>query len=355
MLSRNWEASPGSFKLMLPPIQHLKEKKLFSLEKKKILKIKRGIFFCFSLALFFLPPAGWPFSLIEKYQPPQVLGFAQILPPPADYPVNVAGKKPPAIEAKAFIVLDRQSGVILHEENARISLLPASTVKIMTALVALDHYRLEEVLTVGNFNIQKQKMNLVAGEKITVSDLLYGLLVSSANDAAIVLAQNYPGGEAGFVKAMNIKARDWHLESTYYANPTGLDSDESGKLLPARSLTSAFDLAFLTRKALENNFFREIVKTREKTVKSVDGKIVHRLFNVNQLLGNLEGVHGVKTGWTEEAGECFVGYTERNGRGVITAVLGSRDRFGDTAKLVDWVFTSYVWQSVAPVLSAKGF
>jgi len=314
-----------------------------------ILKIKKASFFLFGLALFFLPGQNFYLTLQAPWQPSMVQEIDVSLPLPAAYPVNFTGKNPPPLTAYSVLVLDQDSAVVLYQKNAQSKLLPASTVKIMTALVALDHYQLDKILTVKNIDWRGQVMELQEGEKIPVRALLYGLLVASANDAAQVLAKNYPGGEQAFVMAMNKKAKELNLLDTYFANPTGIDTDEAGNLLPDHSFTTTYDLARLTTQALRNPIFTQLVATPQIMVSDVTGEITHSLDNINQLLGRIEGIMGVKTGWTEEAGECLVSFVERNGKGVLAVVLGSEDRFGETAILIEWVFANYEWESVEPI------
>jgi D-alanyl-D-alanine carboxypeptidase len=181
-------------------------------------------------------------------------------------------------------------------------------------------------------------MGLINGEKMKVEDLLYGLLVYSANDAAEVLAQNYPGGRDAFVGAMNAKAVELHLENTSFKNPTGLDGN--GHVTTARDLIRGASLA------MQIPEFARIVGTKQAVVKSENGKIVHRLTNINELLGVVEGVLGVKTGWTENARENLVTYIERDNKKIMIALLGSQDRFGETKELIDWIFANYAWKEV---------
>jgi D-alanyl-D-alanine carboxypeptidase (penicillin-binding protein 5/6) len=215
-------------------------------------------------------------------------------------------------------------------------------------MVALEHYSFDDVLVVKNPDDEGQDMELLEDERITVKNLILGVLVSSANDAALVLAQNYPGGEETFVERMNQKAQELHLKDTFFANPTGLDSDENGDLLSIRSHTTALDLARLAAVALKNEKILEMVSTSYIEVKDISGEIAHPLYNVNELLGRLPGMKGLKTGWTEEAGECLIGYTEREERGIITVVLKSQDRFLETKKLVDWAFANHTWKDFTP-------
>ncbi|MBM3205639.1 D-alanyl-D-alanine carboxypeptidase [Candidatus Shapirobacteria bacterium] len=313
-----------------------------------ILKIKRGFLLAFCFLFFFIPSQNW-YSVVQANPQPsplQKLDFG--IPLVANYPVNLGQSHRPDLTAHAFIVIDYQSMALLTGRNENLRVLPASTVKIMTALVALDHYSLDEVLTVGEVKENGQSMDLIKGEKMTVRNLLYGLLVASANDAALVLAQNYPGGEKFFVEAMNQKAQELNLTHTYFANPTGLDSDPQDNLLTDFSYSTALDLARLAAVTVEDEFLSKIFSTNTITVNDVEGKMVHKLDNINQLLSQVPGMKGVKTGWTEEAGECLVGYMEEDGHGIITVVLGSQDRFGETVKLKNWVFENFRWIEITP-------
>jgi len=314
----------------------------------KILKIKRASLFCLGLVFFFFPGQNWYSAVNLNYQSPKVQPLDVALPSPADYPLNFTGVQPPNLTAQSAVVLDRDSAVLLYGKNEKTKLLPASTIKIMTALVALDYYNLDEVLVVDGVDNEGQDMELVKGEKISVKNLLSGVLISSANDAALVLAQNYPGGETSFVKAMNQKAKELNLADSYFANPTGLDNDQQGNLLADYSYTTALDLARLTAVALKNEIISQMVVIPEMVVSDVSNKISHRLYNLNQLLGKLEGIKGVKTGWTENAEECLVGFVERNGRGVISVVLGSQDRFGEMTQLIEWAFANHSWEIFIP-------
>lgn len=253
-------------------------------------------------------------------------------------PVLLGSESFPIISAQAALAVDLASGVTLYEKEPDKQLLPASTTKIVTALVAMEYYPPDSVLEVKDPGIDGQKMGLIRGEKMKASDLLYGLLVFSANDAAETLAQNFPGGRDLFVAAMNLKAKELHLEETHFQNPTGLDGTSH--------VTTARDLIRVATVAMENPEFARIVGTREKIVKSENGKIVHRLTNINELLGVVDGVLGVKTGWTENARENLVTYLERDGKKIMIVLLGSQDRFGETKELIDWIFTSYLWQEV---------
>lgn len=243
----------------------------------------------------------------------------------------------PVLSAQSALVVDIDSGISLYEKDPDKPLLPASTTKIITALVAMDGLPDDLIIDIRLGKVEGQKMGLKNGEKIKVSDLLYGLLVYSANDAAEALAQAYPGGREAFVNAMNEKTRELHLNSSRFNNPTGLDGNGHQ--------TTARDLVRVSEVAMRIPRFSEIVGTKEKVVKSVSG-VVHRLFNINELLGKVRGVLGVKTGWTENARENLVTYVERDGKRVMIVLLGSQDRFGETTELIDWVYDSYTWKEV---------
>lgn len=256
----------------------------------------------------------------------------------SDLPVLKDTAKYPILSAQSVMAVDLVSGVTLYEKDPNKALLPASTTKIVTALVALDTYESEQVLKVGRISVEGQKMGLMTGEEIKFIDLLNGLLIYSANDAAEVLASNHPGGRELFIALMNKKVKDLGLTNTHFSNPTGLDN--------GAQYSTTRDLMVVAKYSIENPLFAEIVGTKEKIVKSVDGKITHKLTNINKLLGSVDGVKGVKTGWTENARENLVVYIERNNRKVITVVLGSSDRFGETKELIEWIFENYEWQSV---------
>jgi D-alanyl-D-alanine carboxypeptidase len=263
--------------------------------------------------------------------------LGKILPTPAAYPKNLLMVPPPLLTAKSYAVVDVDSGVVLLEKDSRIATSPASTTKIMTALVALENYPLGQILEVRGLNgVEGQRIKLVNGERISVENLLYGLLVASANDAAFVLAQNFPGGVEGFVWAMNQKAAELNLEKTHFTNPAGYDDPNH--------LASAYDLAKLAAEAMKNPEFAKIVATQKITVTDVDGKLSHSFSNVNSLLGKLPGVKGVKTGWTQVAGECLVTFLERDDRKIIISLFGSQFRFKETEEIVNWVFENFTWE-----------
>ncbi len=313
---------------------------------KKPQKAKKGIlsFSKLSLLLIFLIflflPGQNVYQVPFVAKRPQVAGFSSMLPSPAPYPVNSTGVLPPVLTAQAILVTDISSKVVLYQQNQNARLSPASLTKIMTALVTLDQYRMEDVLIVKTVVSEGRKMGLVSGEEMTFENLLYGTLVHSANDAAYTLAENYPGGVSEFVVKMNEKAKKLSLLNTNFTNPIGFE--ENGHY------TTASDLSRLTTYALQNKVLARIVGTPAITVSDSSFTRFHQLENVNKLLGKVSGVWGVKTGWTENAGECLVTAVTKDGRKILTIILSSKDRFGETEQLINWVFGNFHWETIEP-------
>lgn len=212
----------------------------------------------------------------------------------------------------------------------------ASTTKIMTAVVVLEHAGLDEVVSVGRTEttVGESGMRLRAGERLTVRELLEGLLIQSGNDAGVALAIHVGGSVDGFVRMMNEKAVQLDLANTHYMNPHGLDA--------AEHFTSAQDLTALTRYAMQKPEFRRIVAIYETNV--VTEKYTHKLKSHNLMLKQYEGAKGVKTGWTNDAGYCIVVAAERGDIELVGTVLGAaseQGRFGQATRLMDWGFRHY--------------
>lgn len=212
----------------------------------------------------------------------------------------------------------------------------ASTTKIMTAVVVLENADLTEIVTVDRraAAVGESVMGLVPGEKITVGELLKGVLVQSGNDAATLIAEHVGGSVSGFVGMMNAKAKALDLRNTRYVNPHGLDA--------TGHYTSAEDLTSLARYAMRNPTFREIVGTY--TVKVRSDRYTHTLVNHNVLLRTYKGAGGVKTGWTDEAGYCVVVTAKRKGVELAGTVMGASSEAGraqEAKKLFDWGFKHY--------------
>jgi D-alanyl-D-alanine carboxypeptidase (penicillin-binding protein 5/6) len=277
------------------------------------------------------------------HEEPEFITLPFTAPTPALYPKNVTGAYPgEEITATGLVVLDIDSGIYLFKRNEDELLAPASTTKILTALVALDSYNLDDVVTVTTVMNDGQVMGLVPGERITVENLLFGALIHSGNDAAYALADHYPGGVEKFVEAMNEKAEKLRLTKSTFRNPVGYD-DPNHKMTPT-------DLARLGAIALGNKIIAKMVAIPQITVSDVTHTYFHPLSNVNELLGKIPGVGGIKTGWTEEAGENLITLVERDNHRLIIVVLHSQDRFGETEKLINWVFGNYRWEKISPTI-----
>lgn len=248
----------------------------------------------------------------------------------------VSHNKPvPYTSAKSVFIADINTGVVLYAKNPNQRLKPASLTKIMTALVAMDHYDDGSILHVINgASSLGSSAELKAGDELLFDDVLFALLVPSGNDAAVTLAENYPGGYYNFVDQMNRKALSLGLVNSHFANVSGVESPNH--------YTSAYDIAQVALSALKRSLFRNVVSTRKITLKSLDGHI-YPLETTNTLLGKA-GVLGIKTGWTPQAGECLVTYVDRQGHQIITSVLGSDDRFGESKRLIEWVYSNYTWE-----------
>ena len=246
------------------------------------------------------------------------------------------------LTARAAILMDAATGKILYQKEPDLRLPPASTTKVVTAILALESGRkLKDSLTVSKSatRVPASKLYLRPGQTITIEDLLYALLLSSANDASLVLAEGIGGSVEQFTELMTKKAHELGATNSNFSNPHGLTAPDH--------YSTARDLAILFRYAMKNATFREIVQTRISSVSSnsvVRKKTVARRISVrnhNRLLWNFDGAIGGKTGYTAAAQKCFVGAVARNGVTLIVSILGARDQWGDTKKLLEYGFDNY--------------
>ncbi len=244
------------------------------------------------------------------------------------------------ISAKSYLIVDPQSASIIQSRNMYVSQFPASTVKLMTALVAREAYNLDDTLSTdsGRF-VLGNKVGFLWGTQVTIKDLLASSLVFSGNDAAQVLAENYPTGYQGFIDRMNQKAKELSLFQTTYANPTGIDD--------YTQLTSAWDLSLLAREVIKDPVLKEFVAIKNLDITDLNLGYQYHLFNTNELLYQYDQVKGIKTGTTLLAQQVLVTLWEEDGHQVLIVVMGSQDRYKDTLGLIEWVQNNVIWKDGA--------
>jgi D-alanyl-D-alanine carboxypeptidase (penicillin-binding protein 5/6) len=251
--------------------------------------------------------------------------------------------------------VEPKSGQILFSKNENERREPASTTKIMTALLAIEKLSLDKIVTIdaetAKSNVSAGSgMSLAEGEEISVKDLLYGMLVVSANDAAVALAREISGDVNSFAAVMNERAAKLGAKGTHFTNPHGLPDEEH--------YTTAYDLYLIAKEAMENETFREYVATIEYTIPATNKRGQRQLQTLNKMLYDdthqtivysnarpikYEGATGIKTGTTNAAGYCLVGSATQNGMDLITVVLGAKDKYlyADTEELLEYGFHNY--------------
>lgn len=296
-----------------------------------------GIILLATLVITIVPlMMGETDTFLASLQVPQnsskVAGIQKFNRPPVSQNLTV-----PELSTRAILIKDLSTDTILYEKYASKALPIASTTKIMTALVAAEYFKPNTPLTVRDgANIPGARVGLFFGENLSFRSLLYGMLLSSGNDAAYAIAENYPGGVLGFVSTMNKRGADLNLINTHFDNPAGFDSPNH--------YSSAADLAKITEQALKDYQLARIFATKETNIVSLDKKYNHPVSNLNKLLSQVKGVLGVKTGTTQEAKENLVTLIDRDGHKVLIIVLGSDDRFRETTQLIDWTYANFIWQ-----------
>jgi len=309
------------------------------------------------LAIFFIVQIALPiinkktktdYQLLKKNSG-KVLGAATNLPLIDNILVLpiINNKNRPLIYAKSVILIDEQTFYPVYEKNSYEVLPIASLTKIMTAIVALEHYKLTDEMVVSGKAVSTigSDIQLKPGEKLTFESLLQALLINSANDAAVTLAENY-GSEEQFVQLMNNKAKLIGLNNTRFEDTVGLSPNNK---------STVFDLAVLMSYAAKNPKILEIIKTRESSITSIDGKFTHQLKNSNRLIQLDEKyfipeVIGGKTGFTFEAGHCLATITNKDGHILISVVLSTDENTitasaAETNKLLRWAFENVTWNS----------
>lgn len=241
----------------------------------------------------------------------------------------------PSLSAQSAVLIEAESGKVVWEKNAHLCLPMASTTKIMTALVALELASPDTVICVDGRAVgtEGSSVYLCEGESLTLEQLLYALMLESANDAAVAIAIGVSGSEEAFVDAMNAKATSLGLSDTHFANPHGLDAEGH--------YTTAYELGRIAQAALQNPLFKTIVSTRKTTIPHQNTDGVRLLVNHNKMLRQYDGCIGVKTGYTQKSGRCLVSAAERDGVTVIAVTINSPDDWKDHTKLLNYGFANY--------------
>lgn len=235
----------------------------------------------------------------------------------------------PPIDAAAFVLLENKTGTVLYAKNALQPRAPASTTKVLTALLALERGRLSDTVTVSPYaaSTPGSTADLHAGQKITLEELLYGLLLRSGNDAAVAIAEHIGGSETAFARLMNERASELGATRSRFQNPHGLDK-------PGH-FSTGLDLALIARTGMLYQKFAQIVGTREFATRA------GTWYNTNRLLWGFAGAEGIKTGTTGLAGNCLVAAASRDGMQLISVVLDSGDRWRASRALLDYGFENF--------------
>lgn len=246
--------------------------------------------------------------------------------------------------SKALTLLESNTHRVLKVKNSNMKLPMASTTKIMTAIVSIENCdNLDEIVPIDakSIGIEGTSIYLRKSDKLTVKELLYGLMLASGNDASMALANFFGKGEIQtFVNMMNDKAKEIGAVNTHFVNPHGLDEKEH--------YTTSYDLALITSYAMKNDTFREIVSTKNITINGNDEVENRFLYNKQKLLKTYPGCVGVKTGFTDNAGRCSVSAVDKDGMLVICVVLNCRDMFEESARLLDEIFEEFSMTKILP-------
>ena len=260
--------------------------------------------------------------------------------------------EPPPIIAETGIVIDAKTGQVLYDKNMNEQRYPASTTKVMTALLALENLDLDKTVTIDAETpfTEGSRIYLLEGEQITVEQLMHAMLLESANDAAVTLGKEIAGSIPAFAELMNKKAKELGAKNTHFVNPNGLHDDNH--------LTTAYDLAMIAKQAMKNEEFRKLVTTYRYVIPATNKQDIRYLYNTNRLIydehtkelvngvmrvAKYDGATGIKTGYTSEAGGCLIAGAKRGDTELISVVMKSttEGRFADSIALLDYAFANY--------------
>ena len=236
--------------------------------------------------------------------------------------------------AHSYVLMDAETGRVLDSKNMNDKSLIASITKIMTAVIAIESNKLDEIITVDEsiLSAYGSGIYIQVGEKMSLKDMLYGLMLRSGNDAAVMIATYVAGSEESFVGLMNDKAKKIGMKNTVFVNSSGLDNTDSG------NYSTAYDMALLTKYAMQYDIYREIVKTKEYTVKTNYKTFVWH--NKNKLL-NYDYVTGGKTGYTEKAGRTLVSTASKDNINLIVVTIRDSDDWNTHIELYNYAFANY--------------
>lgn len=253
-----------------------------------------------------------------------------------DYPYLIV-ENPPILTANGAEVMDSETKKILYSKNANIRFSPASTTKITTAITGLEYFKPEDILTVKTSDMDSV-VGIKPGQKFYFIDLLYAMMLPSDNRAAATIADNFPGGRQAFVDKMNQNVKDWNLKSTHFADPVGINDD--------LDYTTPHDLAFISSIAMQSKIIKKIANTRNAEIKDLDSQI-YEIQNLNRLLDS-DGVIGLKTGHTDEAGDVLATAKMEDGHLLIIVVMNSKNRFSDTLDIFNFIKDKISFLSIHP-------
>ena len=290
--------------------------------------------------LFFINILFCNVVLADDYLEPDNLEFPSVL----ETSSKISDE--PTVHSKNIIVIDRKTLLPLYEKNAYTKVPMASTTKILTCIIALENSKKTDIVTVSKkaASVSGSTLGLKTNMKISMNDLLYGLMLRSGNDCAIAIAEHISGSVEDFSKLMNSKAFELGLHNSNFVTPHGLDNENH--------YTTAFDLAILTDYALKNSDFKKIVSTKKTTISL--NNYPREISNTNELLGNLDGVYGVKTGFTFEAGRCLVSACTRGNLDIIVVVLGADTksiRTNDSRNLINYILANYEYTDISSMVN----
>jgi len=294
---------------------------------------------------------AWLLAILLSFQAFSQHLIVEVLPESSESSINFSYPKPvfvdtlrkrpdliaPIINAQASIAIDKKTQKILYNHNAYKRLPIASLTKIMTALVVREHATLDEVVIISKEAAltEGSKMKLLPGEKITVKDLLKGMLINSGNDAAVALAEYVGEGHQNkFIKLMNNKTQDLNLIHTHFANPMGFDDREN--------YSTGYELLLIIQEALKDPFIKKTINTEELELESISGQ-KHTLKSTNKILGGYLNITGGKTGTTDQAGASLIAISNKDDREIIGIVLNSPNRFSEMKVLLDWCYRAYIF------------